>query len=88
MRSNGLWGAPGKAPDEPFDFKRFFSHLVADKGLRPGEVADLTLNEALLYTQPAAKGSATLKGAWHKAKAILALPVDHYLELARIRTRR
>lgn len=85
LAERGLWGLPQKAT-EPLDWKEFFAGLVQHKGLKPGEIAEMTLPELLLYTDTK-KSEVTMATAVRKINVLRSLSVEHHLALARIRTR-
>ena len=70
---------------------KFCAALVQSHKLRPWEVAELTLPEALLYAVDVdgTRGqSVSLSAALRKGRVLSGLSVEHYLSLARIRAGR
>lgn len=81
-----MWGdSPG--PSQPFSFERFYSSLLQRHKLKPSDLGEMTLSEALLYTIDLDGKPAEVSVAigLEKARLLATLPVEHYLAVARLR---
>jgi hypothetical protein len=82
----GLWGGRKTIPTgEAFDWNGLFGGLISHK-LRPADIAELTLTEALLYTLANEKPGTTSEQAHHKAKVLSKLSIEDRIALGILRT--
>lgn len=80
----GLWGSV--APDdEPFDWNLLFARLL-ERGLKPSDIGEMTLPEALLYTVQLEKAGIDHGSAVKKVMVLKGLGVEDRIAVSRFRS--
>lgn len=83
LAARGLIDTP--ANRTPFNWNAFIAGLMS-RDLTPGQIADLTLPEALLYTLGNESQSISLRTAIARVNAIKSLSIEDRIQFARLKT--